>query len=282
MKCRMDSLSVPFKSTPVDNLFLETYLSVASGTAIKVYLYCLKLATYPSNESVDLERIARDLNITVQETERALNYWETQNILYRVEEDGETEYRFKDLRLMYLGVDQREHIKPEHKDIEDENFAKSYREPKILEDLAFKNMIDRLEEFIRVNRQVPVDEIFNEREVREILDFMEKYHLDSEFYYYAYCKIAEEEGPDFSPSPQHINGYLGRLIRYDGTVDRTSLDAYYQRKKEEKAEKKEKKKSRSSGRKKKEDAVSKEERQARLKEYLEKQRDLSQRMKKDG
>ena len=59
-----------FGSTPLENQFILEYLPTANGDYVKVYLYGLMLC-YHHAERMSLASMARDLDVTPEDVERA-------------------------------------------------------------------------------------------------------------------------------------------------------------------------------------------------------------------
>lgn len=73
-------------TTTVSNIFIEQYMPQANGSYVKVYLYLLRLLNSSADKS--LAAIADVLDETEKDVERALKYWEKQNLL-QLERDAE-------------------------------------------------------------------------------------------------------------------------------------------------------------------------------------------------
>ncbi len=68
--------------TPVENLFIDTYMPTADGNYVKVYLMGYRFACDPcSSSGFTNERIAKDLNILLSDVLKAWDYWEKKGII---------------------------------------------------------------------------------------------------------------------------------------------------------------------------------------------------------
>ena len=67
--------------TSVSNIFLDTYMPLANGEFVKVYLCLLRMITRPDKRMVSLSDIADTLNHTENDIIRALKYWEKTGLL---------------------------------------------------------------------------------------------------------------------------------------------------------------------------------------------------------
>lgn len=98
MKLRIEALTLDLGVTPIENMFFNTYLTLADGDDIKVYLYGYKLAYEGSTLELSNGFFARELDLSEERVEAAWTYWEQEGLLTRTE-DG---YEFKSLRQLYL------------------------------------------------------------------------------------------------------------------------------------------------------------------------------------
>ena len=68
MKYSVEKFKIDLGETPIENIFLNQYLQVATGNQLKVYLYCYKLAKDTSaNVDISDEEIAKALDLTESE-----------------------------------------------------------------------------------------------------------------------------------------------------------------------------------------------------------------------
>lgn len=71
--------------TSVDNKFIEMYLPIATGDAVKVYLYGLYACK--SDEDVSIEQFAKMINLTVDEVSNCFKFWEEFGLLNVISEN---------------------------------------------------------------------------------------------------------------------------------------------------------------------------------------------------
>lgn len=83
---------VNFGSIVVDNQFILEYMPMASGEAIKVYLYGLMACTYNPKE-LSMGEMCHDLGMERTDAEKALRYWERVGLVEKVS-DREDAFRF--------------------------------------------------------------------------------------------------------------------------------------------------------------------------------------------
>ena len=107
MKYSVEKFKIDLGETPIENIFLNQYLQVATGNQLKVYLYCYKLAKDTSaNVDISDEEIAKALDLTESEVSECWNYWLDEGIIKRYT-DAETQTNhtvFLSLRQLYLGI----------------------------------------------------------------------------------------------------------------------------------------------------------------------------------
>ena len=91
MKYSVEKFKIDLGETPIENIFLNQYLQVATGNQLKVYLYCYKLAKDTSaNVDISDEEIAKALDLTESEVSECWNYWLDEGIIKRYT-DAETQ-----------------------------------------------------------------------------------------------------------------------------------------------------------------------------------------------
>ncbi len=98
--CSFDSSAALFDATPVENMFISEYMLRAPGEFVKVYLYGLMLC-YHRSERMSLISMAKDLDVTIEEIERAFRYWEREGLVRRTG-DNPVSYVFYNLKQITL------------------------------------------------------------------------------------------------------------------------------------------------------------------------------------
>lgn len=71
-------------ATCVSNVFLDKYMACANGDYIKVYLYLLR----HKGESFGVKDVADELNLTDNDIERAVRYWESEGVFSKGSSDA--------------------------------------------------------------------------------------------------------------------------------------------------------------------------------------------------
>ena len=102
MNFEMQELKLDMGTTPFENMFLNTYLQMADGDAIKVYLLIYK--EIYNNQKVDEAKIKRQLNFDDKRFEDAVNFWINMGIFReKKNSDGSNYIEIVSLRQMYFG-----------------------------------------------------------------------------------------------------------------------------------------------------------------------------------
>ena len=98
--CSFDESAALFDATPVENMFISEYMLRAPGDFVKVYLYGLMLC-YHHSERMSLASMARDLDVTQEDVERAYRYWEREGLVRRTG-DNPVRYTYYNLKQITL------------------------------------------------------------------------------------------------------------------------------------------------------------------------------------
>ena len=98
--CSFDDSAALFDATPVENMFITEYMLRAPGDFVKVYLYGLMLC-YHHAERMSLASMARDLDVTPEDVERAYRYWEREGLV-RQTGDNPVCYTYYNLKQITL------------------------------------------------------------------------------------------------------------------------------------------------------------------------------------
>ena len=79
--CRFSVEHLANNVTQVDNIFLTNYLPYADSQAVRVYIYGLFKCQDSNAQDNTLERFSTELHISVEEVEKAFNYWQEQGLV---------------------------------------------------------------------------------------------------------------------------------------------------------------------------------------------------------
>lgn len=267
MRARIDLSKVDFRTTPVENIFLDTFLGQASGAAIKVYLYGWRHCLNEESVHFDVEELAENLNLTAKEVQDALNYWISEDLLSVETKDGEQTLTFRSTFLLWAGLTDLSESSAERVELPEE--VQHREEEK--KQMERKSMFDAIESYL--SQGATIDVALKPDEIQTVNDVIDSYGLDPGFYLYAYKKACENNEANTRALP-YVNRMIENWVRFEGVKDEATLDQYF-----EKREKiKKQKKTRRSTKKKTGEFVetdtrmTKEERSAWVKEKLERSR----------
>lgn len=98
--CSFDETAALFDATPVENMFITEYMLRAPGEFVKVYLYGLMHCYHPSAR-MSLASMARDLDVPLEDVERAMRYWEREGLVRRTG-DNPVRYTYMNLKQLTL------------------------------------------------------------------------------------------------------------------------------------------------------------------------------------
>lgn len=103
--CSFSDQDMMYGITPVENLFIQEYMTRAPGDYVRVYLLGLMLCFYPS-ESMDMERMAQRLGLEQEAVTNAFRYWEREGAVVRIS-DRPPAYRYLNLNASMMTDDGR-------------------------------------------------------------------------------------------------------------------------------------------------------------------------------
>ena len=86
-----------FSSTDIPDIFFSEYIGLASGDAVKVYLYLSFLSK--NRKEININEIAKILSLSYDVVNQSIKYWEEQGLLIK-KPDG---YVLADLKEIALG-----------------------------------------------------------------------------------------------------------------------------------------------------------------------------------
>ncbi len=161
MKYSVEKFKIDLGETPIENIFLNQYLQLATGNQLKVYLYGFKLAKDTSeNADISDETIAKALDLTEAEVNEAWDFWLDQGIIKRYTDiDTHTDHTvFLSLRQLYLGItnpepeeSQKTYIPQNSKEIEE-----MFRDIEDIRDMELsRSEMERILEHLSTYHQTP-------------------------------------------------------------------------------------------------------------------------------
>ncbi|MDY3052841.1 MAG: DnaD domain protein [Ndongobacter sp.] len=281
MKLRFDLSQTDFRTTPLENIFLDTYLPSASGTALRVYLYGWRHCYHQEEAGMEVAQLARELSLSPEEVDEALRFWENEGLITEHAEEEERIVSFRSLLLLWAGCYEPSAFNAYESNTGTDAHSAGAVPPPLLtplsateaqrEAVARKKMFLNLENFLSEGGMYAVR--FKENEIRQFHDFLDRYGLRPEFLEYAYRRACSMESVK-TKGPSYILGTIENWLRYGQIADEQQLDAFL--------EKAEKTPQRASGRAKKkaqmakaDNRMTKEERKQWIEEKLERSRQRS-------
>lgn len=222
MKIELDKTMIDLGFTPVENMFIHTYLAMANGDQIKVYLYALSQVYSNDKQEIDNKNIAFEMKLTEGQVIDAWRFWQDLGL---VEILGDR-YIFKSLRSGYInqiiGVEEEVN----QTDKPDLDSSKYHRND------GFKKLINDIEEFISSGTDLEFP--LSNREIEQIDQQIKDFNLTYEFYNYAFALASVEV------STKNIGVITGVIRNWvmDGATDEDKLNQLLEKKARARDEKK--------------------------------------------
>lgn len=268
MKLQIEQNIIDLGTTPIENMFINTYLSFANEVQIKVYLYALSVA-YSENQEISNDNIAIEMKLTEGQVVDAWQYWIDQGL---VEQSGD-KYIFKSVRTQYLqsmyGMNQQKGNTFAKSSFEKNYIKKEEIYNNSVESVESRQLIENIEEFISQGQDIPLK--LNPREIKKVLGTMNDFGASTDFISYAYMMASNIRG--IKAVDQIMATIRNWMI--DGATDIEKLEKYLEQKENNEKEKKSEIKNIKSSSKKvsladKDDRMSKEERLKFVQEKMNK------------
>lgn len=79
--CSYSSQLIVENKTPIDNLFITSFMPHASGECVKVYLYGLLMCNDSNTHHNTIEQFSKALNMSEQDIESAFLFWQDQGLI---------------------------------------------------------------------------------------------------------------------------------------------------------------------------------------------------------
>lgn len=227
MKFEIENNFLDLGTTPIENMFINTFLSRANDVQIKVYLYALSNA-YSGKTDLTNENIAREMGLTEGQVVDAWQYWIDEGVVERKNDS----YIFKSIRFQYIDS---------MYDISGENYMSKTTQSTDLDQDYYDNseeavqsrtLIENIEEFISSGADTPIE--LDPREIRKVLQTMNDFNVSPDFMSYAYMMASNVRGiKAVDPIMATIRNWM-----IDGATDMEKLEVYLTQKSETKEEKK--------------------------------------------
>jgi len=210
--------NVDLGDTPIANIFLNTFMPMADGTFVKVYLLGYMYAHDKDNSiTVNHETIARDLNIVVSDVLKAWEFWEKKEVIKRkyISKDDPTQFivEFQCLKQLVINKTKVEATTEERDKFtsQPDDLVEAKRNPLINEMFLNLNQI--------MGRSLVPGELL------KILDWYYNYSMSTEVIIRAFMQCVQEK------NIKKLN-YIERVIIswYDqGLTTMEKLDEYLER-----------------------------------------------------
>ncbi|MFM1582894.1 hypothetical protein EQF91_03180 [Helcococcus ovis] len=268
MRLEIEQNIIDLGTTPIENMFINTYLSFANDVQIKVYLYALSVA-YCEKQEISNANIAVEMKLTEGQVVDAWQYWIDQGL---VEQSGD-KYIFKSVRTQYLqsmyGTNDHKGNSFSKSPFEKEQMQKEEIYNNSPESIESRELIENIEEFISQGQDIPRK--LNPREIKKVLETMNDFGVSCDFISYAYMMASNIRGV------KAVDQIMATIRNWmiDGATNIEKLEKYLEQKENKEKENKAEIKNNKSQAKKvsladKDDRMSKEERLKFVQEKMKK------------
>ncbi|MFM1515461.1 DnaD domain protein [Helcococcus ovis] len=268
MRLEIEQNIIDLGTTPIENMFINTYLSFANDVQIKVYLYALSVA-YCEKQEISNANIAVEMKLTEGQVVDAWQYWIDQGL---VEQSGD-KYIFKSVRTQYLqsmyGTNDHKGNSFSKSSFEKEQMQKEEIYNNSSESIESRELIENIEEFISQGQDIPRK--LNPREIKKVLGTMNDFGVSCDFISYAYMMASNIRGV------KAVDQIMATIRNWmiDGATNIEKLEKYLEQKENKEKENKAEIKNNKSQAKKvsladKDDRMSKEERLKFVQEKMKK------------
>ncbi|WP_066924822.1 DnaD domain-containing protein [Murdochiella massiliensis] len=296
MKASFELSRVDFRTTPVENIFLDTYLSHAPADALRVYLAGWKACYSRSNEHVEETDLADLLGMSAEAVKDAVAYWVNEGLVV-VDPDHPDRLTFRSMLLLWAGIgepmptasttnlsksdapsiDGRQSgeqttAKNENGVSTEQQSAEPQKVSASGNGLSQAEMFDALEEFLSEGLRYHV--ALKENELRLILQVMEHYAFTPDYFLYAYQSACQRNEVG-SRSVNYVVAVIENWARFEQITDREALDAYFAKADREKTSRPTRRKRKQAAFAQKDNRMTREERKEWVNRKLEESRKRS-------
>lgn len=222
MRLEIEKNDLDFGFTPIENMFINTYLAIANSDQIKVYLYGLSHAFSNKVENISNEIIAKEMKLSVGQVIDAWKFWIDEGLVENVND----KYIFKSLRYGYINQmlgNVGEDSKVFKQD--DSGVAELPKESK-----ETKELIENIEEFIAIGADVKIK--LNPLEIEKVLKYMNEFKVSPGFISYAFPLAS------FERNTKSVHQVMETIRNWmiDGVLSEDSLTEYLDNKSRKKVE----------------------------------------------
>lgn len=301
MKASFELSRVDFRTTPVENIFLDTYLSHAPADALRVYLAGWKACYSRPDEHVEETDLADLLGMSAEAVKDAVAYWVNEGLVV-VDPDHPDRLTFRSMLLLWAGIGEPMPTAPSNDSLpedirsndgqqnggqttahnengisaEQQGTEQQSAEPQKASasgnGLSQAEMFDALEEFLSEGLRYHV--ALKENELRLILQVMEHYAFTPDYFLYAYQSACQRNEVG-SRSVNYVVAVIENWARFEQITDREALDAYFARADREKTPRPTKRKRKQAAFAQKDTRMTREERKEWVNRKLEESRKRS-------
>ena len=187
--------------TPIENMFLDNYLSIVDEISLKVYLFLYKRLFGSYKSELSIKFIAEELKFSEVQVMNALKYWKNNQLLdYTLDDKGNVnKIEFVNNFALYAGG------------VYDDNTEEEKEKP----------MIDNKEYFQKIEKITGLS--LKPHEINEIISHIEETGHEMALVYKAY-EYAKDTGK--SMSVQYVIGILRALKYFLENKDKNKIKRY--------------------------------------------------------
>lgn len=179
--------------TAIENIFINDFMPMANGTAVKVYLFGFKCSQeVNSKKELTHDTISKHLNMPLEDVHRSWDFWESKGIIKKVINNDSYDIEFLSLRQLIASGLYKNKTNTQVQTKSNINMMEASKNPEI------KKMFYQVDQIMR-RQLVP-----NERNI--VLDWIYEQNIDLEVIIRAFSYCVEDRGV------KHIN-YIASVVR---------------------------------------------------------------------
>ena len=198
-----------FGETSIENIFINDFMPMGNGTAVKVYLLGFKYSQEHGKRKLTHETIAKHLNIPLDDVLRSWDFWESKKVVKKITDGDTYDIEFLSLRELIAKNMYTNKTSTKTQTKANINLLEASKNPEI------KKMFYAVDQIMR-RQLVP-----NERNI--VLDWIYKDNIDLKIIVAAFKYCVEER------EVKHIN-YIASVVRgwHDqGILTLSDLDQHF-------------------------------------------------------
>lgn len=169
--------------TPLENIFINEYMTSAPGDYVKVYIFARMYAEV--EEQLSMENMAKQLAMKPEDVKKAWEYWERMDVVRIIKDSAGEQVEFVNLKELLYSKHKEQKKQPE---------PITETGKKSLSDKGIQNMYQSIERIL--------GRPMNGTETMEILSWIDEEHAEPEIiaYAYSYCKEKGKENVKYVAS----------------------------------------------------------------------------------